>query len=387
MENRDIYLDNSATTMAFPEVCELVGRTMSTLYGNPSSLHSKGMAAAAEIKTARERIAKTLKCEEKEIVFTSCGTEADNLAIIGGALANSRAGKHLITSSIEHPAVLNSMKTLEDLGFEVTYLPVDETARIRLSDLEAAIRPDTILVSLMYINNEVGSVMPIAEAGALIKRVNPRTLFHVDAVQAYGKRVIKPSAEKIDMLSASGHKIHAGKGVGFLYIRTGVKVKPLMVGGGQQKGMRSGTENVPGIAAMGLASQMLYKNIAEDLDRLYELKEYFISQVSTIEGAYVNGLTGRDSAPHVISVSFSGIKSQVFLNALNQKGIYVSSGSACSTNHPGISDTLKAMGVKKELLDSTIRFSMSVFTAKEDLDYTLESIREVLPMLRKFTKR
>lgn len=384
----EVYLDNSATTRVYPEVQELMVRVMNEEYGNPSSMHKKGVEAAARLREARQRIAKSLHVEAKELVFTSCGTEADNLAIIGGALANQRAGKHLITSSIEHPAVLESMRLLEELGFEVTYLPVDEYARIRLPELEEAVRPDTILVSLMYVNNEVGSLMPIAEAGALIKRKNPRTLFHVDAVQAYGKLPIRPKNAKIDMLTASGHKIHGPKGVGFLYVREGVRLKPLMPGGGQQKGMRSGTENVPGIAGLGLAAEMVCKNLTEDMERLYELKSFFVNELSSLEGVHVNGLAGKDSAPHVISVSFDGIdRSEVLLHALENKGIYVSSGSACASNHPAISGTLSAMGVRKEHLNATIRFSMSVFTTCEELEYTVLALKELLPVLRRFKRK
>lgn len=383
----EIYLDNSATTRVYPEVQELMVRVMNEEYGNPSSMHKKGVEAAARIREARQRIAKTLHVQEKELIFTSCGTEADNLAIIGGALANQRAGRHLITSTVEHPAVLESMRALSELGFEVTYLPVDEHARIRPADLEAALRPDTVLVSLMYVNNEVGAVMPIAEAGALIKRNNPDTLFHVDAVQAYGKLPIRPKAAKIDLMTASGHKIHGPKGVGFLYAREGVKLKPLMPGGGQQKGMRSGTENVPGIAGLGLAAQLACENLEQDMQRLYALKDYFVAALGGIEGAHVNGLTGRDSAPHIVSVSFDGIdRSEVLLHALESRGIYVSSGSACSSNHPAVSRTLLGMGLKKEHLSATLRFSMSVFTTRGELEQTVQALSELLPVLRRFRR-
>ncbi len=383
-----IYLDNSATTRVAPEVSALTMKIMDQEYGNPSSMHMKGVEAENRIKEAKKQIAKTLRVNEKELIFTSCGTEADNLAIIGGALTHKRAGQHLITTKIEHPAVLESMKVLEEMGFGVTYLPVDENGRICLSDLEEAIRPDTILVSIMYVNNEVGSIMPIEEAGKLIKEKNPNTLFHVDAVQGYGKLPIRPSKAKIDLLTASGHKIHGPKGVGFLYVRDGVRLKTLMPGGGQQHGMRSGTENVPGIAGLGLAAEMAYRNLDEDMDRLYALRDYFVTEVEKIDGTQVNGLPGRESAPHVISVSFDGIdRSEVLLHALEDKGIYVSSGSACSTNHPGISATLSAMGVKKEYLNSTLRFSMSAYTTKEELTETVEALKEILPMLRRFKRK
>ncbi|MBR6897950.1 MAG: cysteine desulfurase [Lachnospiraceae bacterium] len=387
MSQKLIYLDNSATTPVIPEVADEMDRVLRNCFGNPSSMHHLGMDSSKVIKEARQTVAKTLKCRESEIIFTSCGTEADNLAIIGAATRASRAGKHVITSDIEHPAVLESMKALETCGFEVTYLPVNNDAVIDAEELKAAIRPDTVLVSLMYVNNEVGSVMPVAEAGRAIKSANPNTLFHVDAVQAYTKMPLRPQSMGIDLLSASGHKIHASKGVGFLYASDKVKFNTLMLGGGQQSGRRSGTENVPGIAGMALAADKAFSSMEEDVARMYALKSYFIGELLKLDGVYINGRYGRDSAPHIISASFEGIRSQVLLNALDAKGICVSSGSACSANHPGISRTLKSMGVKSALLDSTIRFSMSALTTKEELDYTLEVLNDTLPVLRRFTRK
>lgn len=383
----EIYLDNSATTQCFPEAAKLMYQVLTEGYGNPSSMHRKGVDAEQYLKDAKEIIAKNLKVQEKELYFTSGGTESDNMAIIGCALANQRAGKHLITSSIEHPAVLNAMKHLEEEGFEVTYLPVDETGRVRLSDVEAALRPDTILVSIMHVNNEIGSVQPIAEIGALLKAQKHPILFHVDAVQSYGKYVIHPKRLGIDLLSASGHKIHGPKGIGLLYVNEKVKIKPIVFGGGQQKGLRSGTENVPGIAGLGAAVKEIYTDFEAKIDRLYALRDYFLEEVQQIEGTTVNGLPGRESAPHVISVSFAKVRSEVLLHALEDKGIYVSSGSACASNHPSISATLKGIGVAKDLLDSTIRFSLSVHTTREELEYTLQVLKELLPMLRRYSRR
>ncbi|MGN1148514.1 MAG: cysteine desulfurase family protein, partial [Lachnospiraceae bacterium] len=341
------------------------------------------------IRYARETIAKLLKVSEKEICFTSGGTESDNLALIGCAMANYRAGKHLITTQIEHPAVLQTMHYLEDQGFEVTYLPVDKVGRISLEDLRKAIRPDTILVSIMHTNNEIGAVEPIAEAGKLIKSINPAILFHVDAVQGFGKFRIFPKKMGIDLLSVSGHKIHGPKGVGFLYIGERVKIHNIIYGGGQQKNLRSGTENVPGIAGLAKASEMMYEHLEEDTMRLYGLKERFIQGLGRLDDVQVNGLTGTDSAPHIISVSIRGIRSEVMLHALEDKGIYVSSGSACASNkpHAAVSATLKGINIDKDLLDSTIRFSMSVFTTEEELDYTLNTMYDMIPMLRKYTRK
>ncbi|MBQ9140990.1 MAG: cysteine desulfurase [Lachnospiraceae bacterium] len=388
----EVYLDNSATTRVFPEVAELMTKVMCEDYGNPSSMHRKGMEAEQYIRYAKETLAKLLKVSEKEILFTSGGTESDNMALIGCAMANMRRGKHLITTKIEHPAILQTMHYLETQGFRVTYLPVDKSGRIHLEDLQRSICPDTILVSIMFVNNEIGSLQPIAEVGALIKRMNPNILFHVDAVQGFGKFRIYPKKMNIDLMSVSSHKIHGPKGVGFLYVGEKVKMLPINYGGGQQRNMRSGTENVPGIAGMTLAAQMVYEKFDEDMDKLYELKEYFIKGIYKMEGMQVNGLIPeavdyRSTAPHVVSVSVAGVRSEVLLHALEDKGIYISAGSACASNKPQTSETLKAIGLQKEFWDSTIRFSFSVFTTKEEIDYTLNVMYDMIPMLRKYTRR
>lgn len=382
----EVYLDNSATTRCFDSVANTVTKVMCEDYGNPSSMHMKGVQAENYIKMAKNIIAKNLKVSEKEIYFTSGGTESDNLAIIGTAMANYRAGNHIITTCIEHPAVLRTMEYLESQGFYVTYLPVDKAGRIRLEDLEKALTPDTILVSIMHTNNEIGSLQPIAEAGNIIKRFNPNIVFHVDAVQGYGKFKIFPKKMGVDLLSVSGHKIHGPKGIGILYINEKVKIKPISYGGGQQKGMRSGTDNVPGIAGIAKAVEEVYKYLEKDVARLYSLKEYFVNGVMQISDVKINGYTGYDSAPHIVSVSIRGIRSEVLLHALEDRGIYVSAGSACSSHKPTPSATLKAIGVEKELLDSTIRFSFSIFTTKEEIDYTLKVLYDIIPMLRKYTR-
>ena len=382
----EIYLDNSATTRCFPEVAELMTKIMCEDYGNPSSMHLKGVEGEKYLRGAKEVIAKNLKVSEKEIFFTSGGTESDNWAIIGAAMANRRRGNHLITTMIEHPAVLQTMQYLESIGFKVTYLPVDEYGMIHLEDLERAITKETILVSIMHTNNEIGSLQPVFEAGVVIKRKNPNTLFHVDAVQGYGKFRILPKKMNIDLLAVSGHKIHGPKGIGFLYIGEKVKIQPIIFGGGQQKGMRSGTENVPAIAGLAKAIELIYTSLDEDVEKMYWLKGYFISQVTKIEGIKINGKTGTDSAPHVVSVSVRGIRSEVLLHSLEERGIYVSAGSACASNKPQTSATLKAIGVEKELLDSTIRFSFSMFTTKEEIDYTIRVMSDIIPMLRRYTR-
>lgn len=382
----EVYLDNSATTMCYPEVGEMVYKVMCRDYGNPSSMHRKGVEAEHYIRDAKESIAKIMKVNAKEIFFTSGGTESDNLALMGCARANRRSGNHLITSSIEHPAVLNTMRHLEEEGFRVTYLPVDAKGRIKLDALREALCPETILVSVMYVNNEVGTVQPIREAVQIVKQYKPSILFHTDAVQGFGKYRIWPKRTGIDLLSASGHKIHGPKGVGFLYIDSKVKIQPILFGGEQQKNVRSGTENVPGIAGLGLASEMIYRDLEMKTALMRELKEHFLEGILKIEDTRVHGYTDEGSAPHIISVGVAGIRSEVLLHALEEKGIYVSSGSACSSNHPSVSGVLRGIGAPREYLDATVRFSMSEFTTKEEIDYTLETLYNCIPTLRKFTR-
>ena len=382
----EAYLDNSATTRCSKDAADMVMQLLTQDYGNPSSMHNKGVIAENYMNDARKKIAKTLKVQEKEICFTSGGTESNNLAIIGTAEANKRSGMHVITTAIEHPSVSNTMVRLEEHGYEVTYLPVDAYGVISLEDLKAAIRPDTILVSLIHVNNEIGAVETVAEAGTLIKQVNPQTLFHVDAIQSYGKMRIYPSKMGIDLLSVSGHKIHGPKGSGFLYIKDKTKIKPLINGGGQQRGMRSGTENVPAIAGLGVAAEEIYTGFDEKIDRMYELREHFIEEAQKIPGVSINGKLNRESAPHIVSVSIEGVRAEVMLHALEDKEIYVSAGSACSSNKPAVSRTLKSIGLKDTLLDSTIRFSFCVDTTQEEIDYALEEMNRVIPMLQKYTR-
>ncbi len=385
---REVYLDNSATTRAYDEVGELVKRVLCEDYGNPSSMHAKGIEGEKYIKEAKDTLSGLFKVQAKEIFFTSGGTESDNLALIGAARANKRAGNHLITSAIEHPAIINTMRYLEEEeGFQVTYLPVDRYGRIRLDALKDALCEDTILVSVMYVNNEVGSVQPIQEAAGIVKAYNKRILFHVDAVQGFGKYRIYPKRLKVDLCSISGHKIHGPKGTGALYIGEHVKIHPIVFGGEQQKNIRSGTENVPGIAGLSLAARMIYENLDEKVDRMRTFKQYFISGVTQIENTAVHGLYDETSAPHIISVGFAGIRSEVLLHALEEKGIYVSSGSACSSNHPPVSGVLKGIGARQEFLDATLRFSMSEFTTREEIDYTLDTLYHIVPVLRKYTRR
>ena len=383
----ECYLDNSATTRCFDEVIEVVESVMKTYYGNPSSMHKKGFEAEKKIKEATKIIASTLKCEESEIVYTSGGTEADNMALIGIARAYKRQGKHIITSSIEHAAILQTAEYLKEEGYEITYLSTDEKGIVDLKQLEDSIREDTILVSVMGVNNEIGTVQPLEKISEIIKKKNPSTLFHVDAVQAYGKIKILPRKMGIDLMSVSGHKIHGPKGVGFLYVSYKVKIKPIIFGGGQQKALRSGTENVCGIMGLGKAIEKIFATFDEDTKKMRELREYLKEGLLKIDGIRINGAEGDEAAPHIVSASVSGVRAEVLLHSLEDKDIFVSSGSACASNKPAVSETLKAINLPKELLDSTIRFSLSVMTTKEEIDFTLDNISEIIDKLRMYVRR
>ncbi len=383
----EAYLDNSATTPCLKEASELVAKVLTEDYGNPSSLHNKGMQAEEYVKNARHVIAKTLKVSDKEIIFTSGGTEGNNLALIGAALANKRMGLHIITTKIEHASVANPIHFLEEQGFEVTYLDVDDKGIISLKELRDIIREDTILVSIMMVNNEIGALEPIAEAARIIKEQNPNTLFHVDAIQAYGKYEIFPSRMGIDLLTVSGHKIHGPKGSGFIYIRDKAKVRPEILGGGQERGMRSGTENVPAIAGLSLAASFMYENLDSHVAHLRDLKKHFIDGVSGIDGLSINGYTDEKSAPQIVSVSVAGVRSEVLLHALEDRGVYVSAGSACSSNKPAISATLRAIHLPSNLLDSTVRFSFSIYNTIEEIDYAISCMKEIIPTLQKYTRQ
>ncbi|MBS6194766.1 MAG: cysteine desulfurase [Clostridiales bacterium] len=383
----EAYLDNSATTRCYEEVRDVVVKTMMEDYGNPSSMHQKGVEGERYLKEALSRIAKTMKVNEKEIYFTSGGTESDNWALIGTALANQRTGKHIITTCMEHPAVSAPIEYLEQQGFTVTRLGVDGEGRISLEELEQAITPETILVSVMFVNNEIGAAAPIAEIGELIKKKNPKTCFHVDAIQAYGKYRILPKKMQIDLLSVSGHKIHGPKGIGFLYVNEKIKILPYIYGGGQQRGMRSGTDPVPGAAGLGAAAEKIYSNLEENVAHMRKLRAYFVEELSKMEQVVVHGMKGEEGAPHIVSAAFVGVRSEVLLHTLEDRQIYVSAGSACSTHKRSKSPTLTAIGLPKEQMESTVRFSFCEMTTKEELDYTLEVLKEVLPMLRRYARR
>lgn len=379
-----VYFDNAASTMVSTSVAAVAIKTMIDDYANPSAKHIKGLQAERYLKEASVQIAKTLKVSEKEIIYTSGGTESNNLALIGAAEARKRYGKHIISTSIEHPAVYEVLAYLESIGYEYSILSVDERGHISLEELKSLLREDTILVSVMYVNNEIGAVQDISSIAELVHNYNKEIYFHTDAIQAYGKLRIHPKKEGIDLLSVSGHKLHAPKGIGFLYIDERVNIKPIVFGGGQQRGLRSGTLNIPGIAAMGEAAREAYDNFDEKIRYLYDLKDFIINELESLEDVQLNSYRGELSVAHVISVSVKGIRSEVLLHALEDKGIYVASGSACSSNHPGISGTLKGIGLHKDYLDSTIRISLSAANTKEEAVYFIDCLKELLPVLRRY---
>ena len=383
----DVYFDNSASTKVSEKAIEIMLKTMRDDYANTSGKHIKGVEAESYVKDAADIIAKTLKVKKGEIIFTSGGTESNNMALIGGAMSRKRYGKHIIISGIEHPAVYRPAEFLTEQGFELSVLPVNSEGQVDLELLKSTIRDDTVLVSVMYVNNEIGAIEPVEEISKIIKAENKDILFHVDAIQAYTKLRINPKSQGIDMLSASGHKFHGPKGVGFLYIDNNVKINPIIFGGGHQRGMRSGTLNTTGIAGMGVAAKEAYDNFDERINKISELKYYLMDELEKTEGAILNTGRGENFAPQVISVSFEDIRAEVLLHALEDRGIYVSSGSACSSNHPGISGTLKAIGVRENLLDATIRISLSELNNKEEADYFIKNLKELLPLLRKFVRK
>ncbi|MGN0154472.1 MAG: cysteine desulfurase family protein [Lachnospiraceae bacterium] len=383
----EVYFDNAATTKIISEVREIILETMDVEYGNPSSMHLKGVGAEKYIRYAKNAISKQLKCEPKEIIFTSGGTESNNLALIGIALANKRAGSHIITTGIEHASVYNPILYLQELGFRVTFLKVDEKGKVDLNHLRESLCGDTILVSTMAVNNEIGAVEPIEEIAKIIKDYNlehdRNILYHVDAIQAFGKQVLYPKRIGIDALSMSGHKIHGPKGSGALFVDSRVKIKPILYGGGQEKGIRSGTENTAAIAGMGKAAEVMYGRLEENREKMNAVKQALIAGATQIEGVTDNS----GESPHIASLSFRGVRSEVLLHALEEKGIYVSAGSACSSNHPVISGVLKAIGLEKDLLESTLRFSFCEYNTVEEAEYTVKVLEELLPMLRRFTRK
>lgn len=373
-----IYFDNAATTQVCDEVKEVIKNKIDE-YGNPSTVYKLGREAKSDIETAREEIATTINAQPREIYFTSGGTEADNWAIIGVAEAYKDKGRHIITSQVEHHAVLHTCEYLEKNGYQVTYLPVDKYGKVSVEDVRKAIRPDTILISIMFANNEIGTINDIAKIGEIAKANN--VLFHTDAVQAYGHIPIDVNALNIDLLSLSGHKIHAIKGIGALYVKLGVKIKSFVHGGAQERNRRGGTENTLGIIALGEASRIARLNMEEDSAKIQQLRDYAIEQILTIPHTFLNGHPS-DRLPGNVNISFEFIEGESLLLFLDMKGICASSGSACTSGSLDPSHVLLATGLKHEEAHGSLRISIGRYNTKEEIDTLVAELRPIVDRLR-----
>ena len=381
----EIYLDNSATTKPYEEVVEEMVKALTTEYGNPSSLHKKGIEVDRKIKEIRQNIARTLGVKDKEIFFTSGGTESNN-TIIRGVVNNFRKTKnHIISTNIEHPSVLNTLSDLEKEGFEVTLLEVNESGKISVEDLKKAIKPSTILVTTMHVNNEVGSIQPIEEIGKYLKTLDHKVYFHVDCVQSYTKVKFRPTRYNIDFMTVSGHKFHGPKGIGFMYIKENSKIRPMITGGGQESSVRSGTENVPGIYGLGKAVEIMNKNLDEKIEKIQNLKVLLKEEIlKNIDGVKIN--SPEDGVCHILNVSFENIRGEVLLHFLEQKNIYVSTGSACSSKKKG-SHVLNAIKLTPDQIEGAIRFSLSDFNTEEEILEIVKVLKDSISDLRMIIKR
>lgn len=381
----EIYLDNSATTKPYPEVVDKMVYALTTDYANPSSLHRKGIEVEKNIKLIRQDIARTLGAKDKEIYFTSGGTESNNAIIRGVANLYKKRKKHIISTEIEHPSVLQTLNDLEQDGFEVTYLKVDRDGKINIEELKNAIKPSTILITIMHVNNEIGSIQPIEDIGKYLKSLKDKIYLHVDAVQSYAKINFKPSRYNIDFMSVSGHKLHGPKGIGFMYIKENNRLKPLITGGGQEIGIRSGTENVPGIYGLGEAVKVINKDLNKTIDKISELKNLLKEEiVNNIEDIKLN--SPEDGVCHILNVSFKDVRGEVLLHYLEQKGIYVSTGSACSSKKKG-SHVLNAIGLNQNEIEGAIRFSLSDLNTKEEILEVVKILKESVSDLRMIIRR
>ncbi|HAN10242.1 MAG TPA: cysteine desulfurase NifS [Clostridiales bacterium] len=381
---REIYLDNAATTKTSDKVMKRIIDMCTEFYGNPSSMHNKGLESDNMIREAAQIIAKAVLCYEDEIYFTSGGTEANNLAIRGVSKANKKRGNHIITTKIEHSSVRNVFKNLEEEGFNVTYLNVDKEGYVNEEELKDAVNDNTILVSIMYVNNEIGTKQNIEKLGSIIKKKNVKTYFHVDAIQAFGKYIINVDREKIDLMSISGHKIHAPKGIGALYVRKGVRITPIIYGGGQEGGLRSGTENTSGIVALGETTKQTYKNLNVNTEKMMEFKTKLVSEIfKKVKDVYINGPEIDKSAPHILSLKFKDIKGEALLHSLSDVGIYISTGSACAAKKTDLSKTLSSIGLTDNEIYGTVRLSFSPDNYVDDIPYITDNIAKSVESIRK----
>ncbi len=371
------YFDNSATTRPCPEAVAAVTEALTECWGNPSSLHRLGVEAHRRVQAARLSVARALGAEPDRVFFTAGGTEADNWAIFSAAQRLGKRGKHLITTAIEHHAVLRPMQELEARGFEVTCLAPEPDGTVTLEALRAALRPDTIFVSVMMVNNEVGSVMPIQSMAKLVHRTCPNALFHTDAVQGFLKIPFRASTLEADLISISSHKVHGPKGAGALYIRKGLSLPPYLHGGGQESGLRSGTEAVPNILGFGAACEAALPTLREDLAREAVLRDRILAGLSAIDGVVING---APAAPHIVSFAIPGVRSQGIINCLQDREVYVSAGSACAKGHR--SHVLEAMRLSPETIDASVRASLSRFTTEEEADRLITAVAEAAVRLK-----
>lgn len=381
-----IYLDNSATTRQYPQVTELMVKHMDEVFGNPSSLYQLGVDSEKSIKNARKQLTAAMGQGDGKVYFTSGGTEADNMAVFGAAEALKRRGRKLITTCVEHPAVLECFKKLEQDGFDVAYIGVDDRCRLDMEQLEAEMNSDTILVSVMHVNNETGTVMPIDDIKDIMKAKAPEALLHCDAVQSFGKL---PLPQQADLIAVSGHKIHGPKGSGAIYVRKGVNLPPLIRGGGQEEGKRSGTQNVPAIAGLGLAAELAAADRSGRMKRIFGMRQYLLDGLSdSLDDIVVNSPLQAGEKPgqccgSLLNISFMGTRGEVLLHTLEQDGIYVSTGSACSSNKKGQSHVLSAMGLADKAIEGTLRFSLGQFNTQDEMDTVIDKVTAAVKRFRK----
>lgn len=380
----EVYLDNSATTKPAPEVIQAIRETWEDYYGNPSALHRKGLEAEKLLNKVRCQLAEAIGAADNEVIFTSGGTESNNLAILGTLKKLRQRGNHLLTSKIEHPSVRNVFKELEQEGYQVTYLGLDASGRIDLEKLQAGIEQKPVLISIMLVNNETGLIQPIADIGTMLNDIKPKPIFHVDAVQAFGKVPFKVKDLKVDLLSISGHKFHGPKGTGALYIRKGVPLAPILLGGGQERALRSGTENVPGIVGMGVAAELSRTHFTENAAKILSLKRQLLGSLeSVMEPIRINSPDTPQFAPHILNVSFPGLKAEVLLHALEQDGIYVATGSACGSKKKSPNHVHQAIGLSETESEGTLRFSFSIYNTSSEIDYVGEKLKKHVAELRR----
>lgn len=383
-----VYLDNSSTTRPRDEVIDEMLHMLKFEYGNPSSLHRMGLEVEKRIERSRKIIADFLKCDKEEIFFTSGGTESNNISVQGLVNKNIKRGNHIITTKFEHSSVLNIAKHYENKGLKATYLDLDKHGMINLKQLKDSISENTILVSIMMVNNEMGTISPISDISKIVKGKNKNTKIHVDGIQAFSKLDIDVRKLNIDTFSFSSHKVHGPKGIGGLYVKKNVILEPMLFGGNQENGIRSGTENVPGIVGFGKAVEILKEKYKKESEDIRKIKEYFVKElINNIDGIKINSILDDRCAPHILNVSFVGVRGEVLLHYLEDNGIYVSTASACSSHGKGKSHVLKAIGLKDDEIEGAIRFSFSHYNTLEEIDYVIEKLKQSVNDIRRITMR